>query len=378
MYCKNCGKENTADSRFCIYCGAHIAGKTSQQYVQDEKPVSNATAQNGAVAPKAKSNGVLWKVILIVAAILVAWTVFHKEKTESVSEQQIVDDIFQNNRALRETDMKITESEIISQEINDDLGMQMISVTYEAENAEATYLGEAVLYYTLENNSWLLSNFEHGETSYIARFDCDPSVPLAYLQNEYAQKDTTISLEEQVSWADNGCSFVYQVLGRENSVCSWTDSWTIDCVYDLWEGWKITAANGEKTHEVWNVCGTYVCNNENISATIELSEFQIDVPNNSFTATISYSLTSYADHDDLWGGPTMQKGTTYFSNEPATVRCSIGYDNEYVTVRIGDYVDLYICGREVSWTSIGKGVGLWVQVLGNYSKTYGEYWLQKQ
>ena len=290
----------------------------------------------------------------------------------------MIEDIYAKNRDLRETNLEITDYEITSQEHDDELGTYAVWITYAAENSEAAYYGETVLYYHLSEDVWCLADWERGINYYTAKFDCNPSVPQTYLQSQYPQNGVSISMVEQVSSADNECHFVYQVTGQENPVCSWTDGWEIDCTYDLWDGWQVVDANGEKIGEVWDICGTYICENENISARIDLSSFEMDVANNMFAATLSYSLTSYMDNGDLWGGPAMQQNTTYYSNEPELVECSLGYDNEYVVIKIGNYVDLYICGRYVSWDPIGEGLGLWIKVLGNYSNTYGEYWLYKQ
>lgn len=373
MYCKNCGKEIEAGSRFCGHCGANLTTQNVQ------RPGSNHAAKaHPSNRPKQKSRNPLMVIILAAIAFFLIWAVSGEKKADSVSEQQMIEDIYAKNRDLRETNLEITDYEITSQEHDDELGTYAAWITYAAENSEAVYYGEIVLYYHLSEDVWCLTDWDRGTNYYISKYDCDPAVPLAYLQNKYPQNDITISMLEQVNWTDNECHFVYQVVGVENPVCTWTDSWEIDCTYDLWDGWQVNNADGEKISEVWDICGTYVCENENISAKIDLSAFEIDITNNSFTATISYSLTSYMDNDDIWGGPAMQQGKTYYSNEPGTVECSIGYDNEYVVIRIGEYVDLYICGRYVSWDPLGEGLGLWIKVLGNYSGTYGEYWLYKQ
>lgn len=373
MYCQNCGKEIEAGSRFCGHCGANLTTQNIQRSSQN-----HTAGQKSSNSSKRKMKMPFVVILLVAIAIFFIWTFIGEKKTDSVPEQQMIEDIYAKNRDLRETNLEITEYEVTSQEQDEELGTYTAWIIYAAENSEAVYHGETMLYYQLSEDVWYLADWERGINYYTAKFDCDPSVPQTYLQGQYPQNGVSIFMVEQVSSADNECHFVYQVTGQENPVCSWTDGWEIDCTYDLWDGWQVVDANGEKIGEVWDICGTYICENENISARIDLSSFEMDVANNMFAATLSYSLTSYMDNGDLWGGPAMQQNTTYYSNEPELVECSLGYDNEYVVIKIGNYVDLYICGRYVSWDPIGEGLGLWIKVLGNYSNTYGEYWLYKQ
>lgn len=434
MYCKNCGRENAEGSHFCMNCRTVLntqkpspksqAGHTPQRKTEESKPADVQKKPNHSwIGYVLAFFAIIFLCVKVVgndtseprsAEQIVAdyladrdgsqisddgtrgqatisqgndneWNLgttqkdYEKESSGAISELQIISDIYENNYDLYEANLQITKYDITSQVRDDDMEIITLWVSYEAENAEEVYYGDIELYYQLEGKIWVFHDWQPGYNNrYIAKFPCDPSVPLTYLENEYAQTDASISMLSQDSWSDNECCFTYQVTGKASAVCYWTDGWSVDCTYDLFEGWQVTDANGSLVKEVWDICGTYACSNENISAKINLSAFEIDVANQTFTATISYSLTSYMGHEDYWSGPAMQQGVTY-SNGPATFNCSLGYDNEYVVVRIGDYVDLYICGRDVDWDFEGAGTtGLWIKVLGNYSNTYGEYWLHKE
>lgn len=293
------------------------------------------------------------------------------------SESQILQDLQTSNIDFRKAGLELTYSLVTPGERDEEFGSAAYTVSYTAENAEADYVGEMELVYWLENDQWVLGDAVRTMDDYAVKQECSPELPEDYLRQYYSQYQTELTMLSQESLPDNENTFVFEVRGQENLVCSWTDRWTIQCSYDLYNGWEITEQEGQKTEEVWDLCGEYTLENDSISAYVNLSEFTMDVEQNRFTAVVSYSLTSHLGHRDLYSGPVMEQGVTYSSNSPERISGSIGYDHEYVKVDIGDFVTLTICGRYVSWDPIGEGLGIWIKINGRYTNDYGIFWLDR-
>ena len=298
-------------------------------------------------------------------------------KLPPLPEEQVLTNVRDSNSDFHGTGLEFSDYEITCQYEDEEMGEQEISISYVAENADVSYFGDMTLRYWYNDREWIMEDATRDMDYYVAKQDCSPELPEETLRQNYDGYDVEITMLSQESPADNENAFLYEVKGQENSVCSWTDQWKIMCSYDLKKGWQVSSDEGEKTAETWDLCGHYVCNNENLSMTVDLNQFEIDLVNDQFTAVLDYSMTSHISNDDIYGGPVMKKDMTYSSETPLTVTGSLGYDNRYQVIQIGDLAELYICGRTVSWDPIGEGLGLWVQIKGNYTETYGEYWLER-
>ena len=317
---------------------------------------------------------------LLIPALLLSGCTVSKEnpRLPPLSEEQILTDLCDANRDFHGTGLKISDYEIILRQEYPELGEQEVSVCYVAEHTEASYYGDMTLRYWYNDRGWIMEAAARNMDYYVAKQACSPELPQQALWEKYNSYDTEVTLLEQERTEDNETRFLYEVKGQENPVCSWTDQWEIFCSYDLHNGWQVSSAEGERTAEAWELCGHYVCNHENLSMTVELSRFELDLENWQFTAVLDYSMTSHISNDDIWGGPAMQKDVTYDSEAPVTVTGRMGQDNRYQVIEIGDLATLYFCGRMVSWDALGEGLGLWVLLKSNYLETYGSYWLERQ
>ena len=85
MYCQNCGKENTAESRFCTYCGANLASQKIQQ-ARPNKAQPKTTGQKPANTSSRKSKNPLAVIILVAVAVFIIWTVAEKDKADISSD----------------------------------------------------------------------------------------------------------------------------------------------------------------------------------------------------------------------------------------------------------------------------------------------------
>ena len=322
-----------------------------------------------------KNKQILCGFLLLTLLLLTGCT---DSKLPSLSEEQVLTDICDSNRDFHGTGLAISDYEITLLQDDPELGEQVVSVCYTAEHAEASYYGDMTLRYWYNDRGWILEDATREMDYYVVKQDCSPELPQQTLREKYNSYDAEITLLQQERTADNETRFLCEVMGQENPVCSWTDHWEILCGYDLHNGWQILSAEGERTAETWDLCGHYVCDNENLSMAVDLSLFELDLENRQFTAVLDYSMTSHISNDDIWGGPAMQKDVTYDSEAPVTVTGSLGQDNRYQVIEIGDLATLCFCGRMVSWDTIGEGLGLWVQLKSNYLEMYGEYWLERQ
>lgn len=312
--------------------------------------------------------------LLVIALLFVFYNegAFEKVLGSNVPEDQLISDISANNSDIERAGLTINDIDILSSEQNKDLGIYTCTVKYTAENTDVSYTGNMTLTYMKHDGSWMFSNYENGDTFYEPKSSCDESVAKAYIQNEYeeqgvtnAQLDFTLSTDvdqyiipNAVDSTGNWHAFYYIVSGKENSVCSWSDSWSVSCCFDLCDGWQAVDSTKERLSEAWDLCGTWSLTNDIVNVVVDVTAFDIDIENNSVTVTYSWQLTVYN------GSTYAEGGVKYSSDTPVTVTEEFDSDQQYINVN-GNLANVYFCGRPVSWDIKGdneENVGIWVKV----------------
>lgn len=315
--------------------------------------------------------------LLVIAVLFIFYNegAFDKVLGSGVPEEQLISDISANNSDIRRAGLSITDIEILSSECDKDLGIYSYSVKYSAENADASYTGNMSLTYMKHNDTWAFSKYEDGDTFYEPKNACDESVAKAYIQSEYeelgavnaqldfkATADADAYIPGAVDMTSSWHSFSYIVSGKENSVCSWSDTWHISCCFDLNDGWQVVDATRERLKETWDMCGKYTFANEKYSVTVDVISFDVDLESDTVTLVWSWQFT--------------KDGVTSTSNGQETKVLDLEDDNSYAE-SYGNLANVYFCGRNRSspytQNDNAEGVGIFV--------SFGfedSYWMTKQ
>lgn len=322
--------------------------------------------------------------LLVIAVLFIFYNegAFDKVLNKDVSEEQLISDISANNSDIGRAGLSITDIEILSSKCDKELGIYSYSVKYSAENADASYTGNMSLTYMKHNDTWAFSKYEEGDTFYEPKSACDESVAKAYIQSEYeelgavnaqldfkATADADAYIPGAVDMTSSWHSFSYIVSGKENSVCSWSDSWHISCRFDLNDGWQVVDATRERLKETWDICGKYSFANENFSTTVDVISFDVDLESDTVTLVWSWQFT--------------KNGVTSTSNGQETKVLDLEDKNSYVK-SYGNLANVYFCGRGgISWDTQNdntEGVGIFVSLGGGYTYWIDgvAYWLTKQ
>lgn len=322
--------------------------------------------------------------LLVIAVLFIFYNegAFDKVLNKDVSEEQLISDISANNSDIGRAGLSITDIEILSSKCDKELGIYSYSVKYSAENADASYTGNMSLTYMKHNDTWAFSKYEEGDTFYEPKSACDESVAKAYIQSEYeelgavnaqldfkATADADAYIPGAVDMTSSWHSFSYIVSGKENSVCSWSDSWHISCRFDLNDGWQVVDATRERLKETWDICGKYSFANENFSTTVDVISFDVDLESDTVTLVWSWQFT--------------KNGVTSTSNGQETKVLDLEDKNSYVK-SYGNLANVYFCGRGgISWDTQNdnaEGVGIFVSLGGGYTYWVDgvAYWLTKQ
>lgn len=322
--------------------------------------------------------------LLVIAVLFIFYNegAFDKVLNKDVSEEQLISDISANNSDIGRAGLSITDIEILSSKCDKELGIYSYSVKYSAENADASYTGSMSLTYMKHNDTWAFSKYEEGDTFYEPKSACDESVAKAYIQSEYeelgvvnaqldfkATADADAYIPGAVDMTSSWHSFSYIVSGKENSVCSWSDSWHISCCFDLNDGWQVVDATRERLKETWDICGKYSFANENFSTTVDVISFDVDLESDTVTLVWSWQFT--------------KNGVTSTSNGQETKVLDLEDKNSYVK-SYGNLANVYFCGRGgISWDTQNdntEGVGIFVSLGGGYTYWIDgvAYWLTKQ
>ena len=322
--------------------------------------------------------------LLVIAVLFIFYNegAFDKVLNKDVSEEQLISDISANNSDIGRAGLSITDIEILSSKCDKELGIYSYSVKYSAENADASYTGSMSLTYMKHNDTWAFSKYEDGDTFYEPKNACDESVAKAYIQSEYeelgavnaqldfkATADADAYIPGAVDMTSSWHSFSYIVSGKENSVCSWSDSWHISCRFDLNDGWQVVDATRERLKETWDICGKYSFANENFSTTVDVISFDVDLESDTVTLVWSWQFT--------------KNGVTSTSNGQETKVLDLEDKNSYVK-SYGNLANVYFCGRGgISWDTQNdnaEGVGIFVSLGGGYTYWVDgvAYWLTKQ
>ncbi len=322
--------------------------------------------------------------LLVIAVLFIFYNegAFDKVLNKDVSEEQLISDISANNSDIGRAGLSITDIEILSSKCDKELGIYSYSVKYSAENADASYTGNMSLTYMKHNDTWAFSKYEDGDTFYEPKSTCDESVAKAYIQSEYeelgavnaqldfkATADADAYIPGAVDMTSSWHSFSYIVSGKENSVCSWSDSWHISCCFDLNDGWQVVDATRERLKETWDICGKYSFANEKFSTTVDVISFDVDLESDTVTLVWSWQFT--------------KNGVTSTSNGQETKVLDLEDKNSYVK-SYGNLANVYFCGRGgISWDTQNdntEGVGIFVSLGGGYTYWIDgvAYWLTKQ
>ena len=322
--------------------------------------------------------------LLVIAVLFIFYNegAFDKVLGSDVPEEQLISDISANNSDIGRAGLSITDIEILSSKCDKELGIYSYSVKYSAENADASYTGSMSLTYMKHNDTWAFSKYEEGDTFYEPKSACDESVAKAYIQSEYeelgvvnaqldfkATADADAYIPGAVDMTSSWHSFSYIVSGKENSVCSWSDSWHISCCFDLNDGWQVVDATRERLKETWDICGKYSFANENFSTTVDVISFDVDLESDTVTLVWSWQFT--------------KNGVTSTSNGQETKVLDLEDKNSYVK-SYGNLANVYFCGRGgISWDTQNdntEGVGIFVSLGGGYTYWIDgvAYWLTKQ
>ena len=322
--------------------------------------------------------------LLVIAVLFIFYNegAFDKVLGSGVPEEQLISDISANNSDIRRAGLSITDIEILSSECDKDLGIYSYSVKYSAENADASYTGSMSLTYMKHNDTWAFSKYEDGDTFYEPKNACDESVAKAYIQSEYeelgavnaqldfkATADADAYIPGAVDMTSSWHSFSYIVSGKENSVCSWSDSWHISGCFDLNDGWQVVDATRERLKETWDICGKYSFANETFSTTVDVISFDVDLEGDTVTLVWSWQFT--------------KNGVTSTSNGQETKVLDLEDNNSYAE-SYGNLANVYFCGRGgISWDTQNdnaEGVGIFVSLGGGYTYWVDgvAYWLTKQ
>lgn len=349
-------------------------------------------------------------VLIIVLVVLVICLyqdgTFDKILGNSIPEEQLASDIAANNSDIVRCGLTVTDMTVLSSELDRELGIYFCEAEYIAENDEIKYSGIMSLRYMKADDTWRVTDYENCEISYEPKKAPDKSIAIEYMNAEYArltlQKNGDYDYE--VTAGDYGDDydgftksycFVFTVNGQENSAVSWTDSWTVNCVFDLRNGWKVDSAERTRRSESWDVCGTYTYSNDKVSLNVNISSFELDLPNKSATVTYSWDLIAYETNDYRW---QIRPRNTKVGEGPLTVTCQLDADtwlraggyamdvNAYAVIKntlAGEQGSIYISGRNsFSYGPNGQGngeaFGVWVKLCTYTGFNYEEYWLEKK
>lgn len=324
-----------------------------------------------------------------------ALTDFVDPGMDDVSEQQIRQDILANNEELRFYDFDITGIDLVTSQNDKDLQRYTCTAKYTAENDSAVYFGTMDLTYNEYDKAWQLSTAINEGTQFSAKDPCPEDIPIAIIQGAYrnnaqtSESDFTASrypgnykevaldftLLSQDSVSDNDAVFTYEVSGRESSVCSWRETWRIECSYTLDEEWHVEDSEKSRTAETWDVCGRYTCVNSDINATVDIISITLEPASRRATITTAWEFTSYMDTANSIASPNV----TYGSGGRVTDVVGFDSGDQYIALG-GSYITIYICGRYGQWDVNGdkpEGVGVWLKVNGTTPLKNAKYWLYK-
>lgn len=322
-----------------------------------------------------------------------ALTDFVDPGMDDVSEQQIRQDILANNEELRFYDFDITGIDLVTSQNDKDLQRYTCTAKYTAENDSAVYFGTMALTYSGYDKEWRLSAATSEETQFSAKDTCPEDIPTAIIQGAYRNNAQTsendfmmarypgnykeavldFTLISQDSVSDNDAVFTYEVSGRESSVCSWRETWRIECSYTLSEGWTVDSSERNRTAETWDLCGRYTCVNGDINTTLDITSITLDLANRKATVTSSWQFTSYMTNS------AAKQNVTYDSDGLNTDVVDFALGDRYIRID-GNIADIYICGRYGQWDVSGdktESVGVWLKVHGITSLNSPAYWLYK-
>ena len=325
--------------------------------------------------------------------------------SSDVPEAQLISDISASNHDIGNYGLSVTDIRILSSDCDKDLGVYSYFVSYSAANADVNYSGNMSLTYMKHNDVWSLSKYEDGDTAYEPKGNCDESMVKEYIQDAYKKlgvSDSAIlkleykkaaedpnTIPDAVDNTSSWQAFSYTVSGKENSICSWSDSWHVSCFFDIESGWSVVDATRTRQSEKWDVCGKYTFKNDKVNMAVNISAFDLDYKNQTATVTYSWELTAYETSNCDWAIiPLNEK----LGETSVTVKCSLDEKGAYLLIEntlVGHDGAIYIQARDFSrWGKgsrpdggNGDGIGVWVNLCtykGEIHKHYEKMWLTKK
>ncbi|HCQ74360.1 MAG TPA: hypothetical protein DIT84_06095 [Clostridiales bacterium] len=325
--------------------------------------------------------------------------------SSDVPEAQLISDISASNHDIGSYGLSVTDIDVLSSDCDKDLGVYSYFVSYSATNADVNYSGNISLTYMKHNDVWSLSKYEDGDTAYEPKGNCGESMVKEYIQNAYKKLGVSDSAVMKLEYkkaaedpntipdaVDNTSSwqaFSYTVSGKENSICSWSDSWHVSCFFDIESGWSVVDATRTRQSEKWDVCGKYTFKNDKVNMAVNISAFDLDYKNQTATVTYSWELTAYETDDYNW---QIRPFNTKCGEGPLTVKCSLDEKGAYLLIDdtlVSHASTICIQARDFSrWGkggrpdgSNGDGIGVWVDLCTYKGEIYRyseRMWLTKK
>lgn len=220
---------------------------------------------------------------------------------------------------------------------------------------------------------WEQTDFSAEEAEYVSKTDCDESIVREALKAWYPYEITSMEITKQDGGDMSRCRYACTVMLMNGPVCQMKDIAYVVCECTGAEGWQVTDISGALSSdgfwrtEKWLLEGDYAYSDEDVSVDLHV-EYYVAFMNTDFMqAKITYSIKS-----DLTGEMAVQE-------EPLAIETGAYLpDVTYGVYRVEDMAEIYFCGKEVDWETVGPGVGIWVRMLDENGDPWRDFWLTKQ
>ena len=210
--------------------------------------------------------------------------------TSSVkSEADILSDIQGQDNWYHDFGLTIEATDITKRQTNKDDKTDYIWVDVSAFNDDFSYTGSYELTYILYNDGWMLEDFEQRSRAFDVKKICDQEIADIALEENY----DSFLLENESSVIDNTMNFTYVADSVISEYLSQQYNVSVVCSYSPLYSWKVDQVSEELLGENWDFNGSYVYKDEETAINIEIFDFDAD----ALTASLSYSIASYADPD---------------------------------------------------------------------------------
>lgn len=181
MYCRKCGKELAAGSKFCSYCGS--PADTDSKHENYEPPKSTAPRKNTFLPIVA--------ILTLVALIIVIVCMCAGKRT--ASKDDICKEI-QEYGHFDQFELNIKEYTEVKRDTNKNNKYDKIWVDILAENDSIAYTASYIITYGLYNDGWLLENIEILDDDFYALENLELAQVSEDLQNAHKSVINTYAL----------------------------------------------------------------------------------------------------------------------------------------------------------------------------------------